>query len=635
MWYNTPMSILLTIFPIALIAILLYGARICGINEYNDDYLSLSQTKLIQAAAAIGVILHHVTQDVTVYGSKPMGPITAFAQMGILFTSIFFFSSGYGLLLSFRTRENYLDGFLLHRLPAVIIPFFMANLAYIIFTCISRGRIIETNKMLRYFFGIYLINGNGWYIIEILVLYLAFYILFRFIKKKDVSLFLLIAFSFLLIMWTKNRGHEDPLKGVTSNWFMGEWWYNSTVVFVMGLLFARFKEKITEWIKNHYKTLLIITVPLFIAAFVVEEIARVRLGYYNDYNKFSWMDNETVTCIAQNLLCIVWMFLVILLSLKIKLGNECLKFVSLISTELFLCHGIFVTLFTDEFNVNAFLKYVLVIVCSIPLAYVLARVDKFLTSKTDKLKIPNLAALRAKLQSRSEKIATTKKKRTMILAGIIIGVLVIFVVGRTIYTEAEFKKEVKTISAGKAGDIVTFGRSVTGGLFIKEPLEWIILEAEGGRYLLVTKQGIAGATYNQTHEEISWENSDIRQELSESKYTDMFSKKEKKLIRENECGDMISLLTVSQATELFSDDESRELTVTSAAKAAGVNLNSLSKVNRWDFKEDKTSWWWLRGDDAPIIKAPIVNCDGQIEPEGKYVNKPNGAVRPVIIIEVQ
>ena len=49
----------------------------------------------------------------------------------------------------------------------------------------------------------------------------------------------------------------------------------------------------------------------------------------------------------------------------------------------------------------------------------------------------------------------------------------------------------------------------------------------------------------------------------------------------------------------------------------------------------KTSWWWLRGDTGYTgLTAPIVTVDGVISPDEKYVNKPGGAIRPVIRVKI-
>ena len=122
---------------------------------------------MLRAFACLGVILHHLTQIITSYGEINKGPITILSSMGILFTAVFFFFSGYGLLISFMTKENYLDTFLIKRLSTVLIPFFTANTIYVIVKSIENHRIESIGQILSYIFGITLINSNGWYIIEI------------------------------------------------------------------------------------------------------------------------------------------------------------------------------------------------------------------------------------------------------------------------------------------------------------------------------------------------------------------------------------------------------------------------------------------------------------------------------------
>ncbi|MBQ1311835.1 MAG: hypothetical protein IIY55_08290, partial [Blautia sp.] len=65
------------------------------------------------------------------------------------------------------------------------------------------------------------------------------------------------------------------------------------------------------------------------------------------------------------------------------------------------------------------------------------------------------------------------------------------------------------------------------------------------------------------------------------------------------------------------------------------NINVLSKDHNWDMKGYRSSWWWLRGETGIAkITAPIVTEDGAILTDKKAVNKPNGAVRPLIRVSV-
>ena len=164
---------MINIFLIVLLLITFWGVKAYG-RSTSPDFFSLQQTKNIQGVACIAVILHHLVQQVSGYGVIDKGPITIFNDIGIFITAIFFFISGYGLMTSYLNKPDYLDRFLLKRLPTVLIPFWFINILGVILNRFLYGPI---NSPLEIFFditGLTLINGNGWFIIEITILYVIF-----------------------------------------------------------------------------------------------------------------------------------------------------------------------------------------------------------------------------------------------------------------------------------------------------------------------------------------------------------------------------------------------------------------------------------------------------------------------------
>ena len=147
------MDFLLLIYPISLLAIYFYKCEIAKGNDFNEECFSREQTKMLQALACIFVVLHHLTQVITSYGDLDRGPITLLSQMGILFTSIFIFFSGYGLITSVKSKPSYLDNFIRHRLSTILVPFFVANiiavLLRIFYMKISMSQLIATNYAIK------------------------------------------------------------------------------------------------------------------------------------------------------------------------------------------------------------------------------------------------------------------------------------------------------------------------------------------------------------------------------------------------------------------------------------------------------------------------------------------------------
>ena len=80
-------------------------------KESSVDYLSVEYTTNFRGIAAIGVILHHMSERINagVFFSK-------LSMIGYLLVTLFFFLSGYGLLVQYqKKKDGYLKGFLKKR----------------------------------------------------------------------------------------------------------------------------------------------------------------------------------------------------------------------------------------------------------------------------------------------------------------------------------------------------------------------------------------------------------------------------------------------------------------------------------------------------------------------------------------
>ena len=109
--------------------------------------------------------------------------------------------------------------------------------------------------------GITLINSNGWFIVEITVFYLLFYLIFRLVRNRDAALVLLCMAVAGIMIFSFFQGHDPVVAKV--HWFRGEWWYNSTISFIFGLVFARFRARAEALFRNRYAVLMGISSLLF------------------------------------------------------------------------------------------------------------------------------------------------------------------------------------------------------------------------------------------------------------------------------------------------------------------------------------------------------------------------------------
>ncbi len=630
-------NVLLTIYPALYILLIFAGSKVSKKGAFTKEPWSRQQALMMQALACIGVVLHHVTQEITGYGVVYKGPITIFNSIGILFTSLFFFFSGYGLISSVRTKEAYLKTFLRKRLPTILVPFWVANIIAVLVRIFYMQIPMEIKDIIQYVLGLVLINGNGWYIVEIFFLYMAFYLIFKMCKNQKLALVLLSIVSVIPIVIGLRSGHDTSTMG--NHWFKGEWWYNSTIVFVMGLLVAHFKDKVITFAKRYYRVLMIATSFLLVAMYMIEEYVRSVYGYYSVTPIGQIMSNEQITLFAQMALCLTFTWFVLLLNLKISLGNSLLKGISMISMEIFLLHGIFLQCVFDVSQMSEAMLYIAVLACGIVAAIIVHLLDKAILTCLHR-HVEKKGRKLSEYERALQKAEKTRRRKNVILCVLLIGILAgisWFVYTSWIQVASDYKKEVEWLAKAQVGDEVQFGRYDTNPVSIgAEHLAWIVLQKEGNTLMLITKEGIAGSVYHQKHEAVNWKESDLSAFLNDTLYDEIFSKYEQEIIVHHPMsGDRLSLLSETEADALFADDMSRQLSITDAAKGKGTNVNFASKTNQWDMKGYRSSWWWLRGDEEKSKTAPIVTEDGIVLTDEKYVNKPNGAVRPVVWVKVE
>ena len=164
-------------------------------NEFNDDFLSLDTMKSLRGFAAIGVILHHISQE-QVFQME--GILLPFVNAGAYFVSIFFFASGYGLLKSLDSKPNYLKGFVKKRIvKSIVVPYYVDILLYGAFIALVRLP-MDKEQWVFNFLGVTMMNQYAWFPVVLAILYLVFFITFRLCKNRKNCFKIIFAFIILM-----------------------------------------------------------------------------------------------------------------------------------------------------------------------------------------------------------------------------------------------------------------------------------------------------------------------------------------------------------------------------------------------------------------------------------------------------
>lgn len=333
-------------YYVLLAVILLAGVKFAGVKGWNGQFLSLQESKAIQAICAILIIFHHSSQKL-----EYCKEIQYFHDAGILFVAIFMFCSGYGLMKSLEQKEHYLDHFLKKRLITVIIPFYMMNTLYVLYSAWNHqfsnltGKDFVKELALR-LSGIKLANGNEWFMVVILFLYVLFYVLFKYCKQLAAFVFMAAAI-FGYIAFGLQRDHGD-----CEWWVQGEWWYNTVFLFYVGLLFGKFERTLLKGMKKVYY--LLVPVALASCVFVYKYSVKIlyEYSYWGEYNPMLSRKEvvmHRIICLGPQIaVMLLFVLSVVLIMMKLHFGNPVLRFMGKISLEVYLIHDLFLQFYRSD-----------------------------------------------------------------------------------------------------------------------------------------------------------------------------------------------------------------------------------------------------------------------------------------------
>lgn len=347
-------------------------------GEWHEDALEVRHSKSILGFFAVFIVLHHLTQQI---GAVNAGALGFLENFGVCFVGMYFFYSGYGLMQSYYDKPGYLKGFFKKRLPSVLIPFYLCTIVFVLNGLILEGEEFSITTLLQ-LSGFLLINDHAWYIVEIVLLYILFYLFFRFIKKEKIALLLMGISNVLLIAVSLLAGHGDY-------WFQGEWWYNSTMLFFLGMLFAKYRSGIISYVRKHYTKLLPVVIVLFFVFYFITADMLEKYGYWTEFSDITWVRSiadKALTLSVQLPMIIFFVAGVLLLGQKVQFENGILRFFGSISLELYLIHNLFLRKFSSVGGAGVYC--LLVLVCSIIAATLLHKVDTLLLCLVMKKEMP-------------------------------------------------------------------------------------------------------------------------------------------------------------------------------------------------------------------------------------------------------
>ncbi len=276
----------------------------------------------MRGVVALEIVIGHVVR----YEASYLMPFGKFMLVGVGF---FFFVSGWGLCKSYYEKNNYLDTFFRTRF------IYLVGVALVALGVISLVDIISPIKtdyssyslefriMIRNIFV-----RTNWYIRELLLLYLAFYFVYKYIKRHQLTILTII--TVLISCGLYGLGYVRC-------------WYASILAFPLGFLFYENYSKIVKFLRMKKGMLLIFLLG-------VVGLSSVLIN-----------DNSFVRpFVTNNALCICTIFILVLFSAVYYVENPIKKFLNKYATELFLFQFIFLAI-AEKLGWNYWYRMVFVI----------------------------------------------------------------------------------------------------------------------------------------------------------------------------------------------------------------------------------------------------------------------------------
>ncbi|TCL58856.1 membrane-bound acyltransferase YfiQ involved in biofilm formation [Kineothrix alysoides] len=370
------------LLPALLMVLLFYGSQKAPAGGYTKAAFSLKKSKAFQGFLAVCVIMHHM-YIVLLSELDYKGALIMFKNSGVIIVGFFFFASGYGLITSLYQKDNYLKGFIKKRIFTVLVPFFICNYVYLT-TMLLMGRKYAMSDLLCVFFGVKLLNSQMWFAVEIMFLYILFYVIFRFIRREKVA-YMIMGVCVVAVMGGSLLLGHDLTTGEIVSWFRGEWWYNTTFVFFIGMLAARFKEKLLPWIKKRYY--LCLSMLLVLSSFfgIISKRLLEEKGYWIE-DIFYKGYTEKIETLAFQLPMVVFSVAVILLfMMKITFYNKALDFFGRFSLEVILINNVFIVSLLKLAVINEILYIIAVFAATILAAMTIYKIKLWVLDKNDYL----------------------------------------------------------------------------------------------------------------------------------------------------------------------------------------------------------------------------------------------------------
>lgn len=213
----------------------------------QDGYLSYDSTNCLKGIFAIFVLIHHLYQYSGLLKNSTIGLV--FQSLGYLSVGMFFFYTGYGMMVS-KNKKGYVKSIGKKRIFPLYLFYTFLIVFYTIWKLILHYSISNIDILQSFIFGKTIVP-LGWYFQVTFVIYLLLWLVFNLVKKDSACLIVTgIALSIYCIICN--------MIGLTSTW------YESIFCLLLGMSWAVYKDKIDMVLNRKKWEMFVASIFLFL-----------------------------------------------------------------------------------------------------------------------------------------------------------------------------------------------------------------------------------------------------------------------------------------------------------------------------------------------------------------------------------
>lgn len=341
----------MVIFLILTLLLCLLRMKIAPLGRLHRDYISKNQTLAINGLFTLFVFLSHVSTYIKLEGPLDTSYSAFKSYMLQAVVVPFLFYSGYGIMESIKKKgRDYVKKIPKKRFLRVLLHFDIAVVLYLLVN-LAFGKTYSLKHILLSLTGYSSVGNSNWYIFAVLGLYVITFVAFMLSGRSNiigVVLTTVLSVGFVLGQILLKRD---------------SWCYDTIILFAVGMIFSLVKPLAEKILSRHG-----LVYPCAVVA-----VAAVYLFFYK---------KRSGGIEFYSMWVIMFMALVVLLTMKIKIGNRVLDFFGSHVFSIYILQRI-PMIILSKLGLAAESKYVFVILCFVITVLLALAFDK-MTSKLDK-----------------------------------------------------------------------------------------------------------------------------------------------------------------------------------------------------------------------------------------------------------